>query len=92
MFGGWNSPTTTKNIPATIADNPAQRMRLDAVIYSPPFNDCGLARSSLLHEEYLTLRRAARAVHGLLALLLIGLGLCRMLDIGFREKPLSATR
>jgi hypothetical protein len=31
--GGWNSPTTTKKIPATIADRPAQRMRLDAVIF-----------------------------------------------------------
>src|SRR5215211_7341282 len=26
-FGGWSSPTTTKQIPATIADTPAQRMR-----------------------------------------------------------------
>src|ERR687889_1932580 len=32
-LGGWSSPRTTKQIPATIADNPAQRMRLDAVIF-----------------------------------------------------------
>src|SRR5829696_4022563 len=32
-LGGWSSPRTTKQIPATRADKPAQRMRLDAVIF-----------------------------------------------------------
>src|SRR5919112_447550 len=32
-LGGWSSPRTTKQIPATRADNPAQRMSLDAVIF-----------------------------------------------------------
>src|SRR5215210_4183979 len=32
-LGGWSSPRTTKQIPATKADNPAQRMRLDAVTF-----------------------------------------------------------
>jgi hypothetical protein len=33
-LGGWSSPRTTKQIPATRADNPAQRMRLGAVIFT----------------------------------------------------------
>src|SRR5215217_6510776 len=32
-LGGWSSPRTTKQIPATKAAKPLQRMRLDAVIF-----------------------------------------------------------
>src|SRR5215216_8168727 len=33
-LGGWSSPRTTKQTPATIAAKPDQRMRLDAVIFT----------------------------------------------------------
>jgi len=33
-LGGWNIPTTTKKIPATMADGPAQRMSFEAVIFT----------------------------------------------------------
>jgi hypothetical protein len=33
MFTGWNIPMTMKHSPATMADKPAKRMRVDAVIF-----------------------------------------------------------
>src|SRR5215210_3960576 len=57
-LGGWSSPRTTKQIPATRADNPAQRRRLDAVIFILLFSLRGLrsgqlrSRVCLLHTTH----------------------------------------
>jgi hypothetical protein len=33
VLRGWNNPTSTKKIPATMADNPAQRISFEVVIF-----------------------------------------------------------
>jgi hypothetical protein len=54
ILRGWNVPTSRKKIPAIIADNPAQRIRFETVIFlvlfSPVFRFVFIC--SLLFEKY----------------------------------------